>query len=134
MLAALAPLAQDAVIAGLNRDYIAVLIVPDLRACAEVLGRREQANDAVELVKQPHLRQALVAALEAHNSAHPGNSTRVARAIVLTEPLSLDRGEITDKGSVNQRVVLECRDSLVRELYQPAAPATVLIIGANSGG
>jgi feruloyl-CoA synthase len=131
LLAALAPLAQDVIIAGLNRDFIAVLIVPDLRACADTLGRRNAPIDPVALLNHSELRQLLVTALEAHGRAHPGNSTRVERAMLLAEPLSLDRGEITDKGSVNQRAVLECRDSLVSELYQRAAPTQVLIVGAQ---
>ena len=49
-----------------------------------------------------------------------GSSTRIARAMLLDTPLSIDRGEVTDKGSVNQRAVLEHRAPLVEELY--AAP------------
>ena len=46
-----------------------------------------------------------------------GSATRVARAMVLVEPPSIDRGEVTDKGSINQRAVLTHRDALVEHLY-----------------
>jgi feruloyl-CoA synthase len=46
-----------------------------------------------------------------------GSSNRVARAVVLEEPPSLDAGETTDKGSINQRAVLRRRAGIVEELY-----------------
>jgi feruloyl-CoA synthase len=46
---------------------------------------------------------------------------RIARALVMKEPLSIDAGEITDKGYVNQRAVLDRRAALVEELYAPDA-------------
>jgi feruloyl-CoA synthase len=66
--------------------------------------------------------------LKAHGEAYPGNSTRVERAILLAAPLSFDHGEITDKGSVNQRAVLQRRNASVNDLYQPMAPPQVLIV------
>jgi feruloyl-CoA synthase len=46
-----------------------------------------------------------------------GSANRVARAIILTEPPSIDKGEVTDKGSINQRAVLKHRDALVQALH-----------------
>ncbi len=57
-----------------------------------------------------------------------GSSNRVVRAIVLDEPPSLDAGEMTDKGSINQRAVLERRKSLVDELYRDPPSERVLWI------
>jgi feruloyl-CoA synthase len=128
LLAALVPLAQDVVIAGLNQDFLAALIVPDLRACAHALGPSQADIDPVELVNSTELRRRIGAALKAHALAHPGNSTCVERAVLLADPLSLDHGEITDKGSVNQRAVLARRDSLVQFLYEPTPPPQVLIV------
>lgn len=128
LLAALVPLAQDVVIAGLNRDFLAALIVPDLRACAHALGLAQTDMDAVELVNSAELRRRVSAALKAHALTHPGNSTCVERAVLLAEPLSLDHGEITDKGSVNQRTVLTCRESLVQFVYASTPPPQVLIV------
>ena len=57
-----------------------------------------------------------------------GSSNRVCRAILLAEPPSLDAGEMTDKGSINQRAVLDRRAELVAELYAPAPSPRVLVI------
>jgi feruloyl-CoA synthase len=61
-------------------------------------------------------------------STATGSSTRITRAVLLETPLSIDRGEVTDKGSVNQRAVLEQRKSLIEELYWPAPPAHVITL------
>ena len=46
-----------------------------------------------------------------------GSATRVARCLLLVDPPSIDRGEITDKGSINPRAVLTHRDALVEHLF-----------------
>jgi feruloyl-CoA synthase len=60
-----------------------------------------------------------------------GSSTRVPRALMLDAPPSIDAGEVTDKGSINQRAVLRHRAALVEELYALPAPERVII--ANEG-
>ena len=66
------------------------------------------------------------AAGDASPQAATGSATRIARAILLDEPPSLDAGEITDKGSLNQRAILERRRPLVDELYADPPPAHVI--------
>ena len=56
-----------------------------------------------------------------------GSSTRVPRALMLDAPPSIDEGEVTDKGSINQRAVLRHRAALVEELYALPAPAHVIV-------
>ena len=75
---------------------------------------------------QPQLLDLLRAKLDAHAARHPASSTRVQRAVVLPSPPSLDAGEITDKGSINQRAVLRVRAALVRDLYAAEPPAHVI--------
>jgi feruloyl-CoA synthase len=58
----------------------------------------------------------------------PGSSTRVCRALLLEDPPSLDVGEATDKGSINQRAVLKNRAALVEELYSRPYSARVISI------
>ena len=60
-----------------------------------------------------------------------GTSARVCRAILLAEPPSLDIGETTDKGSINQRAVLARRAALVEELYADPPPASVIVAGRS---
>jgi feruloyl-CoA synthase len=66
--------------------------------------------------------------IEAHNRTNPGASTRVARVHLMVEPPSIDANEITDKGYVNQRAVLERRVSLVERLF--ADPPASDVIGS----
>jgi feruloyl-CoA synthase len=57
-----------------------------------------------------------------------GSSTRIARAVLLDTPMSIDRGEVTDKGSINQRAVLEHRSRLIDEIYSPAPAAEIITL------
>jgi feruloyl-CoA synthase len=131
LLAALSPLAFDVVIAGLNRDFLGLLIFPHLSACAAFLGKAHAA-DAAELVADARLIREFTARLNAHAEAHPASSTRVERVVLLEHPPQLDRGEITDKGSINQRAVLQHREPLVEDLYREDAPAHVIVVSAAS--
>jgi feruloyl-CoA synthase len=117
LIAALAPLVQDVVIAGLDRDYLAALLVPDLRECAIQLNLTEPPTYSA-LREHPLLRRLLSDRLREHARAHTASSVRVRRALVLPTAPSLDQGEITDKGSVNQRAVLRHRPDLIAELYR----------------
>ena len=114
VIAALAPYVRDVVVTGADRDHLGVIIVPDTTACAGL------DNDALRAALQP-----LLATLAAQAT---GSSTRVRRAVLLDAPLSLDAGEVTDKGSINQRAVLANRKPLVAQLYLDPAPADVISV------
>lgn len=113
LIKALVPYAADVVIAGHDHDYIAALIVP--------------ASSAV--ATDPAARTDIVARLTALRAASTGSSTHAERVMFLTEPLSMDAGEVTDKGSINQRQVLKCRPGLVEQLYAETPGAAVLCAG-----
>ena len=117
LVAALAPFVQDVVIAGLDRDYLAVLLIPDLRECANWLNLRELPAHS-DLQTHPLLLELLRNRLRDYAQANAGSSVRVRRAVVLPTAPSLDHGEVTDKGSVNQRAVLRHRSELITQLYQ----------------
>jgi feruloyl-CoA synthase len=68
-----------------------------------------------------------LSALARHST---GSSTRICRLMLMAEPPSLDAGEATDKGSLNQRAVLNRRAALVEELYATPASASVISLGA----
>ena len=76
------------------------------------------------------VRRKFAAVLEALAATSPGSSTRVIRAILMPEPPSMDKGEMTDKGSINQRAVLKNRAALVDELY--AAPLSSRVIAIKA--
>ncbi len=122
VIAAGAPVVQDAVVTGHGRETVGLLIFPNAAACRALCGGRPEAGalaeaPLAELVRHPAVRQALAAGLAAHNAANPASSRRIGRALLLAEPPSIDAGEITDKGYINQRAVLERRAALVERLY-----------------
>jgi len=59
-------------------------------------------------------------------AASTGSASRVARLHLMHEPPSIDKGEVTDKGSINQRAVLQHRDALVDALHQGTLPFTLV--------
>lgn len=109
-------LIQDAVVTGHDRDHIGLLIIPNLAGVANVAGEGPD-TPLPELLCHEKVQQKLCADLASYNAANPASSTRVARVLFLLEPLDTDAGEITDKGYVNQRAVLEQRHELVLQLY-----------------
>jgi feruloyl-CoA synthase len=117
LIAALAPFVQDVVITGLDRDYLAAILVPDLRECATQLNLSELPTYA-DLRGHPILRELLRDRLREYARAHTASSVRMRKAALLPTAPSLDHGEITDKGSINQRAVLRHRPGLIAELYR----------------
>jgi feruloyl-CoA synthase len=77
----------------------------------------------------PKLTGILTERLAAFNASAGGSSRRVGRFLVLTEPPSIDAGEITDKGYLNQRAILERRAVLVDRLYAEPPDADVIVVG-----
>ncbi len=112
---ACAPLLQDAVLAGHDREHLGALLIPSPTGAAGL------APD--------ELRLRLGRALAAHARRHPASSEHPRRALVLERPLSLDDGETTDKGYTNQRRVLQTRAADVERLFADPPPAEVLVIG-----
>jgi feruloyl-CoA synthase len=127
LIAALSPLAQDVVIAGLDAEFVAAIIIPDLGGCAAFLGSASLPTCA-ELASDPGLLAMLRDRLISHASANPASTRCVRRAVVLPVPPSLDRGEITDKGSINQRAILEHHAELITQLYSSAPGSAVAVI------
>jgi feruloyl-CoA synthase len=125
-VAACAPLVRDVVIAGINRDEISALVVLDLDGC-RLINPALPAGDIAAAASDPRIRDAFRERFRQFLSTSTGSSTRVTRAMLFDTPLSIDRGEVTDKGSINQRAVLEHRASLIEQLYAPAPPAQVIM-------
>jgi feruloyl-CoA synthase len=122
-----APLVRDAVVAGADRDEIAVLVFPDIEACRKHAGLSPDAPPAAVLA-DAKLRDEFSRRLTSLARQSTGSSTRICRLLLMTEPPSLDAGEATDKGSINQRAVLSRRAALIEELYAKTPPAHVIAI------
>jgi len=128
VIAAGDPCVQDVVVAGINRDEIGLLIFPRPDACRAFAGLPAGASPA-EVMAAPALRQFFQRLVDGLYASGTGSATRVARAVVLTEPPSIDRGEVTDKGSINQRAVLLHRDAIAQAMYD--APDASVILPAR---
>jgi feruloyl-CoA synthase len=121
-----APLVQDVVIAGIDRDEIGALVFPDGAACHALCPEIAATAPISALFAHPELRATFAARLQSFAAASTGSSNRITAILLLDEPPSLDRGEMTDKGSINQRAVLDNRAALVDELYAiPSSPAVI---------
>lgn len=130
-LGALAPLAVDVVVTGHDRDEVGLLVFPNLSACRALSGLPDEA-DTKAVLEHALVRGRVAAGLGALKSLGHGSSTCVTRALLLQEPPSLDAGEITDKGYVNQRTVLTRRAALVEALYAQCRPEIITPeLGAN---
>ncbi|CAG1013938.1 partial Long-chain-fatty-acid--CoA ligase, partial [Burkholderiaceae bacterium] len=116
VIAAGDPYVQDVVIAGLNRNQIGLLIFPRMDVCRR-LANMDAAAPVAEVLAAERVQTFFQALVNRLHASGTGSSNRVERALLLEEPPSIDRGEITDKGSINQRAVLQHREALVEHLY-----------------
>ena len=125
-----APLVRDVVFAGPDRDDIVALVFPDLEACRKLAPEHAADVSPAAVFDDVRVRLKFADLLQALARLSPGSSTRVVRALLMAEPASMDKGEMTDKGSINQRAVLKNRAALVDELY--AAPLSSRVIAIKS--
>ena len=122
-----APLVRDVVLAGAEHDEVTALIFPDVDACRAVAA--DLANDASvpRVLGDPRVRAAFAHKLGDFAAAATGTSGRIMRAVLLADPASLDIGEMTDKGSINQRAVLAHRVAIVEALYAEPSPPHIIV-------
>jgi feruloyl-CoA synthase len=122
LAAEIGPVMREAVVAGEGQDEIAALVFPDRAACAELCG---VDAGSPTLLEHPHLRAHVQAALDRLAGRATGSSMFVARAILLAEPPSEAAGEVTDKGSINQRAVVAARRAIVDMVFANPTPHPV---------
>jgi feruloyl-CoA synthase len=126
-IAACAPLVRDVVIAGINRDEVSALVILDLDGC-RLINPTLPLDDLAVTASDSLIRKAFRERFEKFLATSSGSSTQITRAILLDTPLSIDRGEVTDKGSINQRAVLDARAALIDQLYSPTMAAHVITL------
>ncbi|HLX08932.1 MAG TPA: feruloyl-CoA synthase [Thermoanaerobaculia bacterium] len=137
VISAAAPVIQDVVVTGHDRRDVGLLVFPSLDGCRTLCGAGSGEAPLGELIGRPEVRGKLLAGLAAHNAANPAGCRRIARVMLLAEPPSIDAGEITDKGYINQRAVLERRAALVELLHGEDAgadPAAIRLLPATPAG
>lgn len=120
-----APYIQDVVLAGLDRDFVTALVFLDIETCK---GLTRQENPTLEtLTRDPNVRAMFADRLRRFAAAATGSSTRIERLILIDTLPSIDSAELTDKGSLNQRAVVENRAAAVAALYADPPPADVIV-------
>jgi len=124
VLAAASPVVQDAVVTGENRPFAGLMVWLNAAGCQTAIGTGAPSAPG-ELARHPALRAHLSRTLAAWNQGK-GSAQRIERVIVLDGMPSIDANEITDKGYVNQRAVLERRAALVERLYAASPPPGVV--------
>lgn len=116
------PYVQDLVVAAPDRECLGALVFPRLYECRRLAGLAADASDAQVLASAP-VRQWFSDWLQRLNREASGNASRLEWIALQVEPASIDRGEITDKGSINQRAVLQWRAEQVEALYRGLEPS-----------
>jgi len=126
-LDALVPMAQDIVVTGHDRDEIGFLIFPNVAELRKLSANLPPDASVEELLHQPSVRAMVARGLATLKKSGGGSSGYAARAMVLVEPPSIDAGEITDKGYINQRLVLTRRADLVMRLHADQPDKDVIV-------
>jgi feruloyl-CoA synthase len=129
IIAAGAPYVQDAVITGINGKEVGALVFPTA-AVRKLAGLPDDATLRQVLESAPvqaHFQKVLDDLAEGAT----GSASRVARLHLMHEPPSIDKGEVTDKGSINQRSVLQHREALVKALHDGTLPFTLQPAGSR---
>ncbi|MBL8207886.1 MAG: feruloyl-CoA synthase [Blastocatellia bacterium] len=127
-ISALAPVAQDIVITGHDRDEIGFLIFPSLAGCCSLCPDLSTDASLSDVLCDKRVRDSVRKGLQALQAEGGGSSTYATRALLLEEPPQIDAGEITDKGYINQRAVLERRAQTVAQLYASNCAPTIITL------
>ena len=126
VISACAPFVRDVVLTGLDRNHIGALLILDFDAARKADSSLANADEAT-IANSHFMRDEIQKRLDALAAKSTGSSSLVARAIILETPPSIDRHEVTDKGSINQRAVMNARADQVDDLYVEPSPAHVLV-------
>lgn len=127
IMAAGAPYVQDVVVAGADRDEIGIMIFPHVESCRKLAARLPPQATQAEVAQDLGVQAYFASLIKRLGADSTGSASRIARAVVLREPLSIDLGEVTDKGAINQRVLLKTRAAVIEELYAPQPAAHVIV-------
>ncbi len=130
LIDALSPHVRDVVIAGADRDDIRILVFPNIDACRQLSGLPGDTS-LDDVLTHENVRQKMQTSLSDLARQSTGSSNRICRALLMSEPPSLDAGEMTDKGSINQRAVLTRRANLVEQLYDDASAPHIINIATG---
>lgn len=120
-------LIKDVVITGHDKQYLGAIIFPDVNYCAALAGV-SNAEDLSIILNSENVKNELQMVLNTMEVNSTGSSTLVRKAVFASFDLCVDKGEITDKGSVNQRAILENHKDVVSQLYSEKEISAVIIV------
>ncbi|MBS0369964.1 MAG: feruloyl-CoA synthase [Proteobacteria bacterium] len=125
---ALKPVAQDIVVTGHDRDEIGFLVFPNIPECRTLCPSLPPDAPVEQVLTNPAVLSRVRQGMAMMKNLGGGTSTYPARALLVAEPPSVEAGEITDKGYINQRAVLNRRADLVAYLYADVPDKTVITV------
>jgi len=125
---ALKPVAQDIVVTGHDRDDIGFLVFPNIPECRSLCPGLPADAPVEQVLSNPAVLARVRLGMAAMMQAGGGSSTCPTRALLMAEPPSVEAGEITDKGYINQRAVLTRRRDLVESLYATMPDKSVVTV------
>ncbi len=130
-LEAIAPIGQDIVVTGHDRDEIGFLVFPHPEECRRLCPDLPADTPLETLLARPEIIERVSKGLQTLKTNGGGTSTYATRALLMSEPPSAEAGEITDKGYINQRMVLARRADLVSALYAKSPDNRVITLNTQ---
>ncbi len=125
-IAQAAPIVRELVLTGHDMDFIGALLFLDVEQAQKLDPSLANASTE-QLAASDIVRERIQDAVTRYKEKSTGSSTRISRVMIMAEDASLETGEMTDKGSVNQRSVLSRREELVNALYEDQPGPDVII-------
>jgi feruloyl-CoA synthase len=123
------PFLLDVVVAAPDREYLTILVFPNLPV---LRGRLKEASAAhpedADFLRSEAVSHFFRDIFKKHNANASGSSSQFERFTLLLEPPGIDKNETTDKGYINQSAVLAHRADIVEKLYADPPPAEVVVI------
>ena len=126
----LTTVAQDIVVTGHGREEIGFLIFPNVAVCRALCPELSAEAPVRQVLRDSRVVQHVHSGLQTLARNGVGSSTFATRVLLMEEPPSIDAGEITDKGYINQRAVRMHRVDLVAHLYSDVPDSGIIALGA----
>jgi feruloyl-CoA synthase len=126
------PFVQDVVVSGIDRNQVGLMVFPRCEDLRRRLGLPPTMTVPELLASEP-VRALFQTLLDRLWQLGTGSASRPERLMLMAEPPQIDRGELTDKGSINQRAVLRQRADLIDRLHAPGDDAAVLRATPSQG-
>ncbi|MFK7830048.1 MAG: AMP-binding protein [Congregibacter sp.] len=124
LLAALSPAVADVLLCGINEAYLSALLVPNINGLREIAAMPDA--DGASLMASSAVHEFMAAKLAQYNARHPGSSTALKRLSFMRELPDPQRHEISDKGTINQRIAADNRTQQITEMYADRAGDDVI--------